>query len=287
MIGLPNVTSLYVILAFGISYWILKRYLFVPLSAILEARESEERTAEEAYAESVKRLERAVAAGEDKLGSARRDSLRTREDLRAQGLAALEKRLSRRPRRGDGSDRPRKPRDRGAGGGDRAVASRARRRTRPGARREGPRAEARGVILAQVPTRDPPSSSGGGARPGEVPGDSADPLAAGEPRPVPGGPDLFRRQADGGGLPRAAARRREAAKEAEHRRAEVDRLAREIEERTVRLEREIEEIRKQGIRPTGRARARSSRRAPTRRSSAPARRPRRRSRGGSPRRRRS
>ncbi len=94
MIGLPNVTSLYVVLAFGISYWILKRYLFLPLSAILEARENEERSAEEAYAESVKRLERAVAAGEDKLASARRDSLRTREDLRAQGLAALEKRLA-------------------------------------------------------------------------------------------------------------------------------------------------------------------------------------------------
>ena len=56
MIELPNVTSLYVILAFGISYWILKRYLFVPLSAILEERENEERAAEEAYAESVKRL---------------------------------------------------------------------------------------------------------------------------------------------------------------------------------------------------------------------------------------
>ena len=38
------------------------------------------------------------------------------------------------------------------------------------------------------------------------------------------------------------------ATDAEHRRAEVDRLAREIEDRTARLEREIEEIRKQGIR---------------------------------------
>ncbi|HEY4229896.1 MAG TPA: ATP synthase F0 subunit B [Thermoanaerobaculia bacterium] len=93
MIGLPNVTSLYVILCFGISYWILKRYLFAPLSAILEARENEERAAEQAYAESVKRLERAVAVGEDKLSSARRDALRTREDLRSQGLAVLEKRL--------------------------------------------------------------------------------------------------------------------------------------------------------------------------------------------------
>jgi F-type H+-transporting ATPase subunit b len=93
MIGLPNVTSLYVIVCFGICFWILKRYLFAPLSEILEARQNEERAAEEAYAESVRRLERAVAMGEDKLSSARRDALRTREDLRAQGLAVLEKRL--------------------------------------------------------------------------------------------------------------------------------------------------------------------------------------------------
>ena len=93
MIGLPNVTSLYVVFAFGISYWILKRYLFAPLSAILEARQNEERAAEEAYAESVKRLERAVAAGEDRLAATRRDSLKTREQLRAQGSAVLEKRL--------------------------------------------------------------------------------------------------------------------------------------------------------------------------------------------------
>jgi F-type H+-transporting ATPase subunit b len=93
MIGLPDVTSLYALLAFGISYWILKRYLFMPLSAILEGREREEREAEAAYGESVKRLERAVAAGEDKLAAARRDSLKTREDLRAQGMAVLEKRL--------------------------------------------------------------------------------------------------------------------------------------------------------------------------------------------------
>jgi F-type H+-transporting ATPase subunit b len=94
MIGLPNVTSLYVFLAFGISYWILKRYLFVPLSAILEARESEEHAAQEAYAESLRRLEKAVAAGEEKLSLARRESLKMREDLRAEGLAVLEQKLN-------------------------------------------------------------------------------------------------------------------------------------------------------------------------------------------------
>jgi F-type H+-transporting ATPase subunit b len=45
------------------------------------------------------------------------------------------------------------------------------------------------------------------------------------------------------------------AKDAEHRRAEVDRLTREIEDRTVRLEREIEEIRRQGVKDGEAARA--------------------------------
>jgi F0F1-type ATP synthase membrane subunit b/b' len=94
MIGLPDVTSLYVLLAFGICYAVLRRSLFGPLSAILDAREREEREAEDAYAASLARLEQAVAAGEDKLASARRDALKTREDLRAQGLAALEQRLN-------------------------------------------------------------------------------------------------------------------------------------------------------------------------------------------------
>jgi F-type H+-transporting ATPase subunit b len=94
MIELPNVTSLYVLLAFGISYWILKKYLFAPLSAILEARESEERGAQRAYAESLAALDRALAAGEEMLATARREALKTRETLRAEGLALLEQKLA-------------------------------------------------------------------------------------------------------------------------------------------------------------------------------------------------
>jgi F-type H+-transporting ATPase subunit b len=93
MIELPNVSSLYVILAFGISYWILKRYLFVPLAAILDAREKAEKDAENAYAASLLDLEKAVAAGEDKLAEARREALKTRETLRAEGTALLEKKI--------------------------------------------------------------------------------------------------------------------------------------------------------------------------------------------------
>ena len=94
MIELPNVTSLYVLLAFGVSYFILKKFLFVPLSGILEARERDEREAQKAYAESLEALEKAVAAGEQKLAVARREALKTREDLRGEGAALLDQKLS-------------------------------------------------------------------------------------------------------------------------------------------------------------------------------------------------
>ena len=94
MIEAPNVTTLYVFLAFGICYWILKRYLFVPLSAILDARERAEKDAEKAYADSLARLEKAVAAGEEMLSGARREALKARESLRSESLAKLESKLA-------------------------------------------------------------------------------------------------------------------------------------------------------------------------------------------------
>ena len=101
MIELPNVTSLYVLLAFGVSYVILKKYLFVPLAGILEAREREEAEAQKAYAESLATLERAVAAGEEKLAAARREGV---EDPR--GPARRGPRDSRREARRAPASRP-------------------------------------------------------------------------------------------------------------------------------------------------------------------------------------
>jgi len=93
MIGLPNVTSLYVIVAFVASCWILNRFLFAPLTTILDARERDEREAETAYMASLAALESAVAAGEARLSDTRREALRSREALRTQGLTELEQRL--------------------------------------------------------------------------------------------------------------------------------------------------------------------------------------------------
>jgi F-type H+-transporting ATPase subunit b len=93
MIKAPDVTLLYVMFAFVVSYALLKRFLFVPLGAILERRENEEQVATRLHAESVRELERTVAEAEARLALARREALKERETLRAAGLARFEERL--------------------------------------------------------------------------------------------------------------------------------------------------------------------------------------------------
>lgn len=93
MIKAPDVTLLYVMFAFIVSYAVMKRYLFNPLGAILERREEEERAASRIHADSLRELERTVAEGEARLAAARREGLRDRETLRAEGLAKFEREL--------------------------------------------------------------------------------------------------------------------------------------------------------------------------------------------------
>jgi F-type H+-transporting ATPase subunit b len=94
MIKAPDVTLLYVMFAFVVSYALLKRFLFAPLGAILERREREEQEAANLHNESVRELERTVADAEARLAVARREALKEREALRAEGLTAFEKELN-------------------------------------------------------------------------------------------------------------------------------------------------------------------------------------------------
>ena len=94
MIKLPDVTSIYVIICFTIVYAILKRYLFGPLGAILDERDHEEKEAAALHAETLARLQEAMSEAEQKLSLARREALKTRESLRAEGRGRLEARLA-------------------------------------------------------------------------------------------------------------------------------------------------------------------------------------------------
>jgi F-type H+-transporting ATPase subunit b len=94
MIKAPDVTVLYVVFAFLIAYAILRRYLFLPLAAILEEREMEERTSARVHAESLEGLSNAIAYAEQELARARREALKEREALRSQGRSHLETKLA-------------------------------------------------------------------------------------------------------------------------------------------------------------------------------------------------
>ena len=93
MIKAPDVTLLYVIVAFLISYAILKKFLFSPLSEILDERAREEKAAEKVYAESLEGLSQAIARAEAEMARARREALKERETLRTEGRAHLDKKL--------------------------------------------------------------------------------------------------------------------------------------------------------------------------------------------------
>jgi F0F1-type ATP synthase membrane subunit b/b' len=94
MIKVPDVTLLYVLFAFMVAYAILKKFLFLPLGAILEERATEEATAARVRAESLERLKAEVARAEAELSRARVEALKVREALRGEGRAHLEKKLA-------------------------------------------------------------------------------------------------------------------------------------------------------------------------------------------------
>lgn len=94
MIKAPDVTLIYVIVSFVIAYAILKKWLFTPLGAILDQREEEAATAARIHTESVAELQKTVAYIEQELSRARREALREREAMRAEGRAELERRLA-------------------------------------------------------------------------------------------------------------------------------------------------------------------------------------------------
>ena len=93
MIKVPDVTLLYVLFAFVVAYAILRKFLFLPLGAILEERANEEATAARVHAESLERLKAEVARAEAELSRARVEALKVREALRAEGRTHLDKKL--------------------------------------------------------------------------------------------------------------------------------------------------------------------------------------------------
>lgn len=94
MIKAPDVTAIYVVLAFIASMAILKRFLFRPLLAILDEREREAQSADKIHAESLAELASTVARAEADLARARGEGLTIREKLRGEGRGQWERKLN-------------------------------------------------------------------------------------------------------------------------------------------------------------------------------------------------
>ena len=94
MIQLPDITLVYVAVAFAASWWILKKYLFIPLGEILDQRERDEKTAAKVHSESLERLAQTIARAEQDLANARREALKQRETLRGEGRSELERKIA-------------------------------------------------------------------------------------------------------------------------------------------------------------------------------------------------
>src|SRR5512135_1150509 len=85
MLQVPNVSMLLILAIFFATLWVLNRFLFRPVSAILDERQSEAETAARTLADAEEKFRAAAAKIETELSLARREALKIREENRAEG----------------------------------------------------------------------------------------------------------------------------------------------------------------------------------------------------------
>jgi F-type H+-transporting ATPase subunit b len=86
MLQAPNVSMLLILAIFFAVLWLLNRFVFRPVGAILDERERESTTASQAYAGALAEFQAAADKIEADLSLARREALKLREERRAEGM---------------------------------------------------------------------------------------------------------------------------------------------------------------------------------------------------------
>jgi F-type H+-transporting ATPase subunit b len=86
MLQTPNVSMLLILVIFFAVLWLLNRFVFTPVSGILDERERETSTASRAYAEALAEFRAAAEKIEAELSLARREALKLREERRGEGM---------------------------------------------------------------------------------------------------------------------------------------------------------------------------------------------------------
>ena len=94
MLQTPDVSMILMLAIFFATLWVLNRFLFAPITAILKEREAEERGSSQSLEEARARFEEAAARIETELAAARREGLKLREERRAEGRRVREEKVA-------------------------------------------------------------------------------------------------------------------------------------------------------------------------------------------------
>lgn len=78
----PDLSLLAIIVIFFINYLIVRRFFLKPVNDLIEARETENKTAEKLYEEALQRFNEATAKTEAQLHAAKRDASQLRDRFR-------------------------------------------------------------------------------------------------------------------------------------------------------------------------------------------------------------
>jgi F-type H+-transporting ATPase subunit b len=85
MLQVPNVSLILILAIFFATLWVLNRFLFRPISAIVDARDRDVESSARALSEAEERFRTAAEKIETELSLARREALKIREENRAEG----------------------------------------------------------------------------------------------------------------------------------------------------------------------------------------------------------
>jgi F-type H+-transporting ATPase subunit b len=85
MLQVPNVSMILILAIFFATLWVLNRFLFRPISAIVDDRAHDAESSARALAEAEERFRAAAEKIESELSLARREALKIREEIRAEG----------------------------------------------------------------------------------------------------------------------------------------------------------------------------------------------------------
>ncbi|HKB71102.1 MAG TPA: hypothetical protein VKH46_09680 [Thermoanaerobaculia bacterium] len=93
MLQAPNVSLILILAIFFATLWVLNRFLFRPVSAILDERHAEAEVSARSLAEAEEKFRAAAAKIETELSLARREALKIREENRAEGRRLREEQV--------------------------------------------------------------------------------------------------------------------------------------------------------------------------------------------------